>query len=314
MATNEMRIFCGNANRPLAGAIASALRTELGRAEVMRFPDGETKVRLLEDVRGRDVFIIQPTCPPVNEHLMELLTLIDASRRASAERITAVIPYFGYARQDRKHEGRVPITSKLVSNLISTAGVDRILTMDLHTAQIQGFFDMPVDHLYARPVLVRYLRRKDLGKATLLSPDPGNIKMIAKFAENLDWSMAFIDKRRTGDTDVVHTYIVGEVKGRNVVVLDDMITTGGTAAQAIKTCRENDAERILLLATHAIFTRGAAEKLAPLDIEEIVVTDTIPVAGKQKGLPNLKVISVAELFAEAIRRTHHNESGSVLFR
>ncbi len=313
MAMNELRLFSGNANRPLAEAISAALRMELGQAEVGRFPDGETKVRILDDVRGRDVFIVQPTCPPVNEHLMELLAMIDACRRASAERVSAVVPYFGYARQDRKHAGRVPITSKLVANLIAVVGAARVLTMDLHTDQIQGFFDIPVDHLYARPALVRYLRRKGLKNAIFLSPDPGNIKMMNEFAKAVGWGMAFIDKRRVGDSDVVHTEIVGDVSGCDVVILDDMITTGGTAEQAVTTCRKRGAKRIFLVATHAVFAGNAVERLRPLEIEEIAVTDTVHVPDSAR-LPNLRVISVAELLAEAIRRTHHNESVSVLFQ
>ena len=310
--SRNIRIFTGNANVKLAEDVCASLGIPLGEAEVSRFPDGETKVRILEDIRGRDVFIMQPTSPPVNDHLFELLVLIDAARRASAQRITAVIPYFGYARQDRKHEGRVPITAKLVSNLITTAGADRVMCVDLHAEQIQGFFDLPVDHLTAAPVQVKHIRDMGLTALTILSPDLGRAKVSEKFARKLNASLAVIEKRRTGDNDVVKGHVVGEIKGRDAMIIDDMISTGGSIQQAVQTALEYGARSVYVAATHPVFSGRAFEKLSGLPVREIAVCDTIEVKKKPESA-NLRVLSVAPLLAEAIKRTHRNESVSKLF-
>jgi ribose-phosphate pyrophosphokinase len=308
----ELRVFSGNAHPELAEAICRELGVQLGQAEVSRFPDGETKVRVIDDVRGRDVFVVQPTSPPVNDHLVELLVLIDAFRRSSAQRITAVIPYFGYARQDRKHEGRVPITAKLVSNLICTAGANRVICMDLHAGQIQGFFDIPVDHLYAWPVMLEHIRSLNLQDLTILSPDPGRLKLAHSFAKRLHGELAVIDKRRVGDSEVEKGEVVGEIRGRNVLIVDDMITTGGSMFQAVQTARQFGARDVYAMATHAVFCGRVFERFNALPVSELAVCDTIPV----KKLPenvNFVVLSVGKLLAQAIRRTHFGESISVLF-
>ncbi|MCX7804430.1 MAG: ribose-phosphate pyrophosphokinase [Planctomycetota bacterium] len=307
-----MKVFAGNANPKLAQDICRCLGMALGQAEVGRFPDGETKVRILEDIRGRDVFIIQPTCPPVNDNLMELLILIDACRRASAERITAVIPYFGYARQDRKHEGRVPITAKLVANLLATAGVSRVLCMDLHSSQIQGFFDIPVDHLYAGPVMSQHLRRQNLADPVIMCPDTGGIKMANGFAKRLGAGLALMHKRRTGDSEVERAHIVGDIAGKDVVIVDDMISTAGTIVEAVRGCLEMKCRSISVLATHPVFCGRAYERLSGLPVREIAVCDTIPLKKMPENV-KVAVLSVAPLLAEAIRRTHRNESVSKLF-
>jgi ribose-phosphate pyrophosphokinase len=310
--SRNLRIFTGNANPKLAEAICAYLGIPLGEAEVSHFPDGETKVRILEDIRGRDVFIVQPTSPPVNDHLMELLVLIDAAKRASAQRVTAVIPYFGYARQDRKHEGRVPITAKMVANILTTAGADRVMCVDLHAEQIQGFFDLPVDHLMAVPVQIKYMRELNLPDLTILSPDLGRTKMTEKFARRLNASLAVIDKRRVGDSEVVKGHVVGEIKGRNALVVDDMITTAGSITQAVTTALEYGARSVMVMATHPVFSGRAFERLNGLPIKELVVCDTIELKKKPENI-TLKVLSVAPLLGEAIKRTHKNESVSKLF-
>ena len=331
-----LRILTGNAHPALAGAIVRSLRTKLCEAEVGRFPDGETKVRILEDVRGTDVFVIQPVCPPQNENLMELLILIDAVKRSSAERITAVMPYYGYARQDRKHEGRVPITAKLVANLLEAAGADRVLTMDLHATQIQGFFDIPMDHLFALPIFEEYLKATDHSDIVVMAPDPGSIKMAQAYARRLGGGLALMEKRRVSDTEVAVGNVVGEIEGKDVIVVDDMITTGGSMAQAVRGAREKGARRVVAVATHALLLDRAVERLIEAKPDEVVVTDTIPprpstssgrgpeqtVEGPREmaaggnadthGL-DLKVLSVAPMLGEAIRRIHLNESVSSLF-
>jgi len=286
----------------------------LTSAEVARFPDGETKVRILEDVRGRDVFVIQPTCPPQNENLMELLIMIDALRRASADRVTAVIPYYGYARQDRKHEGRVPITAKLVANLITTAGANRVLTMDLHATQIQGFFDIPLDHLYGTPVLAAHIRGRMTTDVVAVAPDPGSIKLANAFAKRLGAGLALVEKRRISDSEVVAGNVVGDIEGKNVVIVDDMISTGGSMAEAIKMAKKFGANKVIAAATHAVFLDGTIERLAAASPDELVVTDTIPLRGDpaRAGL-TFEVLTVAPLLGEAIKRIHFNESVSSLF-
>jgi ribose-phosphate pyrophosphokinase len=310
----NLKIFGGRSNPHLAQKISDYLGIPLGAVKTNAFPDGELLIKLEDDVRGRDVFIIQPTCSPVNEALVELLIFIDCARRASADRITAVIPYFGYARQDRKDEGRVPITAKLTANLIVTAGADRVLTMDLHAAQIQGFFDVPVDNLYAEPVLSRYWSQHKLQNLTLVSPDPGNAKRARMYAERMGGELAIIDKRRITGRDVVVGRLIGEVKGRTVLMMDDMISTAGTVCAAAELCKREGAERIFVGATHAVLCGAAIENLRKAPIDEVVVTDTIPVGeDKMTALPKLKVLSVAKLMGEAIHRIHNDESVSSLF-
>ena len=312
---DELKIFSGRAHPQLSRQIADYLGARLGRATIENFPDGEILVRLDEDVRGRDVFIIQPTCSPGNDTLMELLIFIDCARRASAERITAVIPYFGYARQDRKDVGRVPISAKLVANMITVAGTSRVLTMDLHAAQVQGFFDLPVDNLNAEPILSRYFAEKGLENLVLVSPDAGNAKCARRYANRLGGSMAIIDKHRIDATRAEMAGIIGDVKGKTVLMMDDMITTAGTVSAAAELCEAEGAARIFVGATHGILCEPAVERLAAAPIEEIVVTDTTPVPpAALKQLSNLKVLPVAELIGEAIHRIHHHESISSLFK
>ena len=314
MSTGNLKIFGGRANQPLAGKISDYLGIPLGTAKIQVFPDGELLVKLEEDVRGRDVFVIQPTCAPVNEALMELLIFIDCARRASAQRITAVMPYFGYARQDRKDEGRTPITAKLTANLITTAGADRVLTMDLHAAQIQGFFDIPVDNLLAEPVLSRHWLNYEFHDLVLVSPDAGNTKRARVYAQRLGGDLAIINKRRTSGGHIEASHIIGDVKGRDVLMMDDMISTAGTIATAATLCRDHGARKVYVGATHAVLCGPAIERLIKAPIDEVVVTDTIPVtAEKLDGLKTLTVLSVAELMGEAIHRIHNDESVSNLF-
>ena len=310
----SLKLFSGRANPPLAGNISEYLGMPLGRVTITNFPDGEIRIRLDEDVRGRDVFFIQSTIGPTSDSLMELLIFIDAARRASAERITAVIPYFGYARQDRKDEGRVPITAKLVANLMATAGADRILTLDLHAAQIQGFFDIPVDNLYAEPVLSRHFRESEFEDLVLTSPDVGNAKQAGVYAERLGGELAIIDKRRTSGSDVEVRRIIGDVKGKTVLMVDDMITTGGTIASAARLCKDNGAKAIYIGATHGVFCGDAVSRLGSAPIDEVVVTDTVPIAqDKIDAIGTLRILSVAGLMGEAIHRIHNDESVSSLF-
>lgn len=311
IGTQPLVIFSGNSNKTLAKRICKYLGVPLGKADIQKFPDGEVSAKIEADVRGADVFIIQPTCTPVNDHLMELLILVDALKRASSARITAVIPYFGYARQDRKDEGRVPITAKLVANLIETAGVDRVVTLDLHAAQIQGFFDIPVDHLYGSRVIARYLKRLDLSDLVVTSPDVGGLKMAWAYAKLLDARLAVVEKRRISPDSVEVGFVIGDVSGRNVVIVDDLISTGGTVTQAARLLKEKGAERVIIAATHAVFCGPAVERLTAAPVEEIIVTDTIPVTAT---LPNLQVLSVADFLGEAMHRIHMNKSVSKLFR
>jgi ribose-phosphate pyrophosphokinase len=310
--TDRLILFSGNANRTLSQEIADYLGVPLGEAEVSRFADGEILVQIFENVRGADVFVIQPTCRPVNEHLMELLVIIDALKRASAWRITAVMPYYGYGRQDRKVQPRVPITAKLVADLLTAAGVHRVLTMDLHAGQIQGFFTTPVDHLFAAPVLLQYFRERMLGSAVVVSPDAGGVERARAFAKRLDTSLAFIDKRRTGPNEAKVMHIVGEVEGRDVIIVDDMIDTGGTLTQAVPALIEKGAKRIYASCTHPVLSGPAVERIEGSALEEVVVTNTIPLP---EGRPSKKltVLSVAPLLGEAISRIHKEESVSRLF-
>jgi len=310
---NSMKVFSGTANRPLAEHICEHLNMRLGEASVSRFPDGEVRVKIEEDVRGADIFVVQPTCPPVNDNLMELVLLIDAFKRASAERITAVVPYFGYARQDRKDEGRVPISAKLVSNMIVGAGASRVLALDLHAAQVQGFFDIPVDHLYASPVLTRYFRRLDIKDLVVVAPDVGSSRLARGYAKRLNAGLAIVDKRRVSDRVTEVMNVIGEVKGKGVLLIDDMISTASSITQAAKTVHDLGAKEVYLAATHALLCGNAMALLDAAPVEAIVVTDTIPLP-EQKQRPNLRVMSVARLLGEAVLRIHHAESVSRLFQ
>ena len=310
----NLRLFAGRSNMPLAEKISEYLGIELGNVKIEPFPDGELMIKLEEDVRGKDVFIIQSTCDPVNRSMMELLIFIDCARRASAERITAVIPYFGYARQDRKDEGRTPITAKLVANLIATAGADRVLTMDLHAAQIQGFFDIPVDNLLAEPVLSHYFINEKIENLALVSPDVGNVKRARIYADRMNGELAIIDKRRVSGLEVEVGHVIGDVKGRTVLMIDDMISTAGTICEAARLCKESGAERILVGTTHAVLCGPAIQRLRDAPIDEVVVTDTIPVSDeKLHDLGKGKVLSISRLMGEAIHRIHNDESVSSLF-
>jgi ribose-phosphate pyrophosphokinase len=309
----DLKIFSGRANPKLTKQICSYLGISHGAVTIGNFPDGETQVKIDEDVRGQDIFIVQPTCPPVNENLMELLILIESFKRASAYRITAVIPYFGYARQDRKDEGRVPITAKLVANLLTRAGVDRILSMDLHAAQIQGFFDIPVDHLTAGPVLDNFIRRLGLSSDQLVvvSPDEGSIKRAAKHAKSLGAGLAIIDKRRTGNQVEQAALIGGPIEGKVAVLIDDMISTAGSICGAAHLVKKNGATQIYLGATHGVLCGNAITNIKNSPIETLIITDTIP--QPDEILPNIKILTVAPLLGEAIRRIHRQESVSRLF-
>lgn len=314
--SNGLVIFGGTASSSLTDKICSYLKIERGRATVSRFPDGETLVKVEDDVRGKDCFIVQSTCPPVNDNLMELLIFIDCLRRASAKRITAVIPYYGYARQDRKSEGRTPITAKLVANMVAKTGVNRVLTMNLHADQIQGFFDIPLDHLTAAPVLAQHFLDRDrhLKEAVLVSPDVGNIKFGSDFASRIGHELAVIHKRRLNGEQTEAVNIIGDVKGKNVMMFDDMIATAGTVCEAARLVREHGCTGVFVAATHPVFAGPAIERLAAAELSEIVVTDTIPVPPEiTKRLTNLTVLSVADLVGEAIRRIHEHQSVSALF-
>ena len=306
-----MKLLTGSAHPELAREIADYIGVPLGDTTVTMFPDGETFVRINENIRGRDVFIIQPTCPPTNHNLMELLIMVDAARRASAARITAVIPFFGYARQDRKDQPRVPITAKLVANLLVAAGVNRVLTMDLHAQQLQGFFDIPMDHLYAAPVLIKYLRTKNLDDLVVVSPDVGGVKMGSAYAQALKAGLAIVVKRRISASETEAQYVIGEVEGKNVLLVDDMTETAGTLLAAAKILRAAGAKDIYAMVSHAVLTDLAAERLRGSEIKQLVTTNSVPVA-KLDGCP-LHVCSVAGLMGEGIKRIHDDESVTSLF-
>jgi ribose-phosphate pyrophosphokinase len=314
MSLNDtLKIFSGSSNPALAAAVCKYLKIPLGGAKIDMFPDGEKVIRVEDDVRGRDCFVVQSTCRPVDEHLVELLIYLDCLRRASARRVTAVIPYFGYARQDRKAEGRVPITAKLVANLITTAGADRVLAIDLHAHQLQGFFDIPVDHLTGELVLTEYFRGKKIGDLAVVSPDVGNIKIAARYAEHLGGELAIVHKKRISGSQVKAQEIIGEVEGKNILMCDDMITTAGTVCSAAKLVKERGARKIYVGATHGVFADEALEKLSQAPIDEVVVTDTIPLGDETKAHGNVSVLSVSAMLGEAIKRIHRDESVSSLF-
>ncbi len=311
--TSELKIFTGTANPHLTQKIVDSLGISLGKAMIERFPDGEVFVKLQENVRGKDCFVVQPTCNPPNENLMELLIMMDALRRSSAARITAVLPFYGYARQDRKDQPRVPITAKLVANLLVAAGAQRLLTMDLHSQQIQGFFDIPVDHLYAAPVLVKYLRDKNLSNIVVVSPDTGGLKMAHSYSEMLNAGLAIVAKQRKGPTDVDVLSMVGDVQGCTCVLVDDLCTTAGTLSAASGILKKNGAGDIYAAVTHALVTPLGVERLRAAPIKEFVATDTVPLRADTATLP-IKVLSVAGLLGEAILRIHDNQSVSSLFK
>lgn len=307
-----MNIFSGTANPRLAEHIAAYVGLELGAIDITRFPDGETFVKIRDNIRGRDVFVVQSVCKQPNEMLMELLIMIDAMRRASAARITAVLPYFGYGRQDRKDQPRVPITAKLVANLLVAAGANRVLTVDLHAQQIQGFFDIPVDHLYAAPVIVKYLRELNLPRPVVVSPDTGGVKAAYAYSQMLGTGLAIVAKQRTGPTEVDAFSVVGEVEGHDVIMVDDMATTCGTLCAAARLLLEHGATSVRAAVTHATMTEKGMSRLLDTAIKELVVTDTVPLS-TQCSIP-ATVLSVADLLGEAVLRIHNDQSVSSLFK
>jgi ribose-phosphate pyrophosphokinase len=310
---NKLKIFSGNSNIPLAREICGHLAVPLGSAKVRSFSDGEVMVEIGENVRGRDVYVVQSTCAPANDNLMELLIMVDALKRASAARITAVIPYFGYARQDRKVAPRTPITSKLVADMISTSGVNRVLTIDLHAGQIQGFFNIPVDHLYAAPVLLKEIKERFNQPLVVVSPDAGGTERARAFAKRLDAGLAIIDKRRSGPNVSEVMNIIGEVEGQTCIVIDDMIDTAGTLCQAAQALKDKGAAEIYACATHAVLSGPALERINQSSLKEVIVTNSIPTLDKLQDCSRLRQLSVSELLAEAIRRIHGDESVSSLF-
>lgn len=310
---DKLAIFSGNAHRELAKNICKYLNVSLGDMFVERFSEGEIRVKINENVRGKDVFVIQPTCPPPNDNLMELLIMLDAFKRASSNRITAVIPYFGYARQDRKDQPRVPITAKLVANLLTVSGADRILTMDLHAGQIQGFFDIPMDHLFAIGVFIDYFAKLKLKDLVVVSPDVGGIKMARAYAKRLSAGLAIIDKRRLSPDKAEVMHILGEVENKNVIIVDDLIATGSSLIEAVVTLKKAKAGSIKAAITHGVLSGPAIERVDKCkDLEELLISDSIPLDDHKKH-PKIKVLSVAELLGEAIKRIHNEESVSSLF-
>lgn len=312
MRNGNLLLFAGNSNPKLAEEISSFLKIPLGKINLGHFSEGEISLKIEENVRGQDVFIIQPTCPPVNENMMELLIMIDAFKRASAQRITAVVPYFGYARQDRKDQPRVPITAKLIANLITRAGANRVLTMDLHAGQIQGFFDIPLDHLFSINVFAEYFSKMNIKDVVVVSPDVGGIKMARAYAKKFKADLAIVDKRRVNSIQAEVMNILGEVKNKNVIIVDDLIATAGSVVEAASALKEAGAKEIYAAITHAVLCGPAIERLEKSKIKELVVTNTIPVE-ESKRIPKIKVLSVAPLLGEAIRRIHGEESVSSLF-
>ncbi|WP_020473264.1 ribose-phosphate diphosphokinase [Zavarzinella formosa] len=315
MANNKMRVFSGRANSPLAERIARQLNDTLGNLKVESFPDSETSVRIEEDVRGRDVFIVQSTCTPVNESLMELLIILDAFKRSSPYRVTVVMPYYGYARQDRKDQGRVPISAKLVANLLTAAGTNRVLTLDLHAPQIQGFFDIPVDHLIAAPIFIKHIRKMGLNmeEVVFLSPDEGRVKSTLHYQKRLGGELAIVDKRRTNATKVEQANLIGaSLKGKITIMFDDMISTAGSITGAARIAEANGAKEIYVFATHGVLCGNAISNLKNSPVKNVVITDSIPLT-PDKTIDKIQVLSVDQLLADAIVRIHENESVSKLF-
>jgi ribose-phosphate pyrophosphokinase len=310
---HDMKLFTGNSNRALAGRVAAYLDIEVGKAEVGHFSDGEVCVEIQENVRGLDCFVLQSTSAPANAHLMELLIMIDALRRSSARRITAVVPYYGYARQDRKVAPRQPITAKLVADLISVAGTDRLLCLDLHAGQIQGFFNISVDNLFATPVLLRAIRERVSGDLTVISPDAGGVERARAYAKRLGASLAIIDKRRERANELQVMNIVGDVKDRTCIMVDDMVDTAGTLSEGARALADAGAARVFAVCTHPVLSGPAIKRLVESPLQELVVTDSIPLRDEAAECPKLEVVSVAELLGESIRRIHNEESVSSLF-
>jgi len=312
---NQLRVFSGRANQPLAERIVQQLGDTLGRISLTNFPDGEILARIEEDVRGADIFIVQPTCPPVNENLVELLIMLDCFKRASAGRISVVLPYYGYARQDRKDVGRVPITAKLIADMLDRAGANRVLALDLHAAQIQGFFNIPVDHLYANPVINEYVRSLNIPMSdfVVLSPDEGSIKRALAHQKKLGGAIAIVDKRRATAVETTQANLIGSsLEGKVAVIFDDMISTAGSVVGAARVAKQHGAKKVYVCATHAVLSGRAIDNLRSAPLEEIVLTDSIPIA-PEKMLKNMRILSVAPLLADAIQRIHHNQSVSKLF-
>lgn len=309
----DLKIFSGNANPALAASIAKHIGKPLGRADIKRFSDGEVNLEIHENVRGCDIFVIQPTCPPSNDSYMELFVMLDALKRASAARITAVMPYYGYARQDRKVAPRAPITAKLMADLLTAAGADRILSVDLHAGQIQGFFDIPFDHLFGMPVLLSYLKENMEGETVIVSPDAGGVERARAFAKRLGASIAFIDKRRIAPNEAKALNLVGDVVGKNAIILDDLIDTAGTLTQAVDTLLAHGAKKVSACATHPVLSGPAVNRIQDSQLQEVVVTDTIPLSPQARNCRKIKQLTVAPLLAEAIQRIHGNDSVSSLF-
>jgi len=310
---NNIKILSGNSNIPLAEKICKYLNMPLGRANVKQFGDGEIQVEIEENVRGMDVFVVQSTCTPVNSYLMELLIMMDAIKRASAERITAVLPYYGYARQDRKVAPRVPITAKLVADLITVAGANRLLTIDLHAGQIQGFFNIPVDHLYAAPVMIDFIKQEYVNDLVIVSPDAGGVERARAFGKRLGASLAIIDKRRSQPNESTVMHIIGEIKGKTALLLDDIVDTAGTLTQAADALLKEGAKKVAACCTHAVLSGRSLEKINQSALEEVVVSDTIPLMPEAQSCKKIEVLSVANLLGEAIKRIHNNDSVSSLF-
>jgi ribose-phosphate pyrophosphokinase len=313
MSHGQLKLFSGSAHAALAKEIAEHLGIPLGSARLHRFPDTEVSFQIDENIRGTDVFIVQPTCSPVDEHLVELCVMIDAFRRSSASRITAVLPYYGYARQDRKDKPRVPISAKLVANLLGAAGTNRVLTMDLHKAQIQGFFDIPVDHLFAAPVIIEYLARQSFDALTIVSPDAGGAERARAYAKRLDAELAIIDKRRSEDGTTAVMNVIGDVNGRVCVIADDIIDTAGTMQGAVSALRENGASRVLACAVHGVLSGPAIKRIESSPLDKMIVTNTIPLNGSKAACEKIAVLSVARLLAQAVRSIHEETSVSKLF-
>jgi ribose-phosphate pyrophosphokinase len=309
----NLKILSGNANPVLAREICHKLGIDLCAAKVEHFSDGEIQVKVIDNVRGADCYVVQPTCSPVNEHLMELLIIVDALKRASAKRITAVIPYYGYARQDRKTEPRVPITARLVANLLATSGITRVLTMDLHAGQIQGFFDIPVDHLYATPVVLNYFQEKNLSDVVVVSPDAGGVERARSFAKHFNADLAIIDKRRPRPNEAAIMNIIGEVTEKNCIILDDLVDTAGTLTKVAEAIKLKGAKRVFATATHGVLSGNAKKRINDSCIEEMVITDSIPLIKTEGNMDKFIVLSIASLFAEAILRISNDESVSALF-
>ena len=309
--SKTVRLIAGTAHPELAENIARDMGCELAACQIGRFPDGEIDIKIDDDVRGTDCFVVQPLCPPVNENWVELLLLLDCLRRASAGRVTAVMPYYGYARKDRKDEGRVPISAKVVANSLSQGGADRVLTIDMHAAQIQGFYDIPVDYLYAKPVLMQKIEEMNIADPVIVTPDVGGIKMARAYAKVINADLAIVDKRRVSGSEIEVEHMIGEVEGRNVIIVDDMISTGGSISEASRVCKQHGAQSIVIAVSHAVLCGPAVERLDGCPADTILVTDTIP---RKKTVPHqLQYVSVAPLLSQAIQNLHDSKSLSVLF-